>query len=295
MSSGVIIANNGKELLVLADYTPIKNAETLSLSFYNGVQVQAQIKQRDSFTNLAVISVNLSDLPEKDRDDLIKIASLGSSNVKNLVSTPVIAVGSPMGSSHSIGYGMITAVSSQLSVTDRNYKLLLTDINGSQNAGGVLFNLQGQVVGIITNNKTGSDMKNMINAYGITELKKIIEKMSNGEQVAYVGISGIDVTREAYEELGVPYGAYVKEVDMDSPAMLAGIQQGDVLVAMNDRTVISFGEYTTMLLQMKPGTTVNFKVMRQVQNEYKEMIFIVGETIHPNNSLLQGLTKWWIA
>ena len=278
-SSGVIIANNGRELLVLADDTPISQAQELSMEFYNGVQAQAQVKQRDSFTNLAVLSVNLSDLPEEGREDVLKIAPLGSSNVKNLAGTPVIALGSPMGIRDSVGYGMVTAAGSQISAVDRNYKLLLTDIYGSQNAGGVLFNLQGQVIGIITGNRSDSDMENVIHAYGITELKKVIEKMSNGESLAYLGISGADVTDEAHEELGVPHGAYVKEVDMDSPAMLAGIQQGDVIVSMDNRTILNFGEYTTVLLQMEAGAEVNLKIMRQAQNEYREMncTIILGE------------------
>lgn len=271
-SFGIIIANNGKELLILTDDSSIEDAEKLSLSFYNGVHAEADVKQRDSFTGLAVISVDLNSLPQEKRKDIVKIAALGSSNAKNLVGTPVIAVGSPMGASGSVGYGMITAVSSQSDVSDRNYKLLLTDIYGSQNAGGVLFNLQGQVIGIITGNRAFSDMKNVISAYGITELKKIIEKMSNGTEIAYLGIKGVDVTKEAYEELSVPYGAYVKEVDMDSPAMLAGIQQGDVLVAVNDRNISSFSEYTAILLQLEAGTAADFKIMRQSQGEYKEMI-----------------------
>lgn len=274
-SFGVIIANNGRELLVLADNTPISDAQELSMEFYNGVQVKAQVKQKDSFTNLAVLSVSLNDLPQENKEDLIKVAVLGSSNAKNIVGTPVIAMGSPMGISNSVGYGMITAVNSQLFAVDRNYKLLFTDISGSRNGGGVLFNLQGQVIGIITSEKAGSDMTNVIGAYGITELKKVIEKMSNGESVAYLGVSGVDVTQEAHEELGVPYGAYVREVDMDSPAMLAGIQQGDVIVAIDDRTIVNFGEYSTVLLQMEAGDQVNIQIMRQAQNEYREMNFSI--------------------
>lgn len=279
-ASGVIIANNGRELLVLADYTPIRQAEKLSLSFSNGVQVAAQLKQKESSSNLAVISVNLADLPPEMQNDNVSIVTLGSSNVKNLVGTPVVAMGSPMGISGSVGYGMITSVNNLQSAADRNYKLMLTDITGSQNAGGVLFNMQGQVIGILTSNKTGTDMKSLLNAIGITELKKIIEKMSNGSQVAYMGIKGVDVTREAHEDLAVPYGAYVTEIDMDSPAMLAGIQQGDVIVEIEDRNILTFSEYTTLLLQLNAGDTVHFTVMRQVQEEYKEMSFdiVLGES-----------------
>lgn len=274
-ASGVIIANNGRELLILADASALRQAEKLILTFSNEVQAEAQIKQQDKFTNLAVLSVALSDLPTEMMEEGIALAALGKSNTKNLLGTPVIAMGSPMGTSNSIGYGMIVSGSTQIYAPDRNYKLLMTDIYGSQNAGGVLFNLQGEVLGIITSGKTGTDMKNLVSAYGITELKKVIEKMSNGTSIAYMGISGLDVTQEANEEQGVPYGAYVKEIAMDSPAMLVGMQRGDVITEMDGKKVTQFSDYSAILMQLAPGQTVEITVMRRAQNEYKEMNFSV--------------------
>lgn len=273
-ASGVIIANNGKELLILVDYTPLQKAESLSLVFYNGVQAEAVVKEQDTTTNLAVLAVDLSSLDPAFLENGVKIATLGSSNVNNMVGTPTIALGRPMGTNNSLGYGMITSISS-LSGADTNYKLLQTDITGSQNAGGVLFNLQGQVIGIITNTQGSSDMKNMITAYGITELKKRIEKMSNGEKAAYLGVSGVEVTKEANEQLKVPYGAYLTEVEMNSPAMEAGIQQGDVLVQIDERSILSFNEYIRVLMDKKAGDTIEITIMRQAQSEYKEMKFQV--------------------
>lgn len=185
----------------------------------------------------------------------------------------MVALGSPMGTSNSMGMGMITSGGTVLSMTDRNYRLIQTDISGSQNAGGVLFDLQGQVLGIITDNKVGSDMKNMITAYGVSELQKVVEKMANGIPLAYMGIRGVDVPREANQELGVPYGAYVQELEMDSPAMQAGILPGDVMTKMDDRVVGNFSSYSTALMQMEPGQTVHVVVMRQAQEGYKEMSF----------------------
>lgn len=274
-SYGAIIANNGKELLILADYTPLKGAESLTLTFQNGTKVEAQLKGLDAATNLAIIAVDQEALSKETYVDAIKIATLGSSNGKNMVGTPVVALGSPMGVGGSIGYGMVAAVSTPQSGADTNYKFLQTDIAGSQNASGILFNLNGQIIGVITNKKSGSDMKNQITAYGITELKKRIEKLSNGQKMAYLGISGVDVTREANESLHVPYGAYVTEVEMDSPSMLAGIQQGDVLTAINGNPLFTYSEYTTVLLQMQPGDTVKLTVMRLAQDEYKEMQFAI--------------------
>lgn len=277
--SGLILENNGIELLILTSYSTVRNAERLSLTFYDGEQVEAQLKQQDPVTDLAVLSVELSDLPYEMEEDGLSIAALGSSNNRNLPGTSVIAMGSPMGISGSVGYGMVTASGSQLSLADRNYNLLFTDIVGSKSASGVLFNLQGQVIGIITDKKTVSDMDNMICAYGISELKKIIQNMSNEIKTPYLGISGVDVPAEANREQGVPYGAYVREIDFDSPARRAGIQRGDVITAIGERAVITFNGYSNSLLQLEVGDAIELKVMRRARNEYREMTFsvVLGE------------------
>ena len=130
-TSGIIITDNGKELLILTDASYLSSAESLTLTFYTGDQVDAQIKQTDSYTNLAVLAVSLEDLPVGMKKEKLAYPVLGSSNTK-LLGMPVIAMGSPMGTSNSIGYGMITSASSTYSVPDRNYKIIQTDIIGSQ-------------------------------------------------------------------------------------------------------------------------------------------------------------------
>lgn len=270
---GVVVANNGRELLILAGYSTVKSAEKLTVTFYNNVQATAQIKQADEGTDLAILSVARTDVP-RDALEQIQIAVLGSSNSRNLVGTPVIALGSPMGVSGSVGYGMITAAGKKVIQSDINYKLLYTDIYGSQNARGVIFNLKGELIGVITR-QSPSDIKNLVSAYGISELKPIIEKMSNGQAVAYLGIHGMDVTKEAHEELNVPYGAYVKEVEMDSPAMLAGIQTGDVIVSVGGVDITKYMEYTAQMMSYSAGRTIDVVIMRQSQEEYKEMNFTI--------------------
>lgn len=279
VSSGVIIAQNGKQLLILTDYSPVKQADDIIVTFNEGTQADASLKEKDETTGLAVIAVELDTLNEDFLKNDITIATLGSSNIKDIAGLPVVALGRPMGTNGSLGYGIITSSASESAASDTTYRILQTNIVGSQNAGGVLFNLQGQVIGIITNGKSATDMKNMVCAYGITELKRHIEKMSNGEKFAYLGLKGVDVTEEANSELGVPYGAYIKEVEMDSPAMLAGIQQGDVITGFGERVIISFDEYTNSLLSMKPGDSVELTIMRQSQQEYKEMKFDITLTV----------------
>lgn len=272
-SSGFVLTDNGKELLILAYASPLRSAKSLTVTFYNNVQAVAEIKQMDSYTNLAVLAVDFANLPDEMQKENMVYPSLSSLGNRNIVGTPVIAVGSPMGTRGSVGYGMITSPGVQYSVPDRNYRIIQTDINGSRNAGGVLFNLEGQVVGIITGNKAGMDVDNVIYAYGISEMRRTLEKLSNGNPIAYLGISGLNVTAEANTGLGVPMGAFVTKVDMDSPAMRAGIQQGDVITGINERDISTFNEYTGVLMQTQPGETVMVEVMRQSQDGYKEMNF----------------------
>lgn len=280
-ASGVIIANNGQELLVLVDYSSLRKADNLTMTFsYLSASTNARpeyqipvfLKQVDENTGLAVLYAKLDDVPniilEKGG---ATIATLGASNVGNLIGKPVIAMGSPMGSSGSVGYGIVTAITPESQKVDANYKIFQTDIYGSQNAGGVIFDMKGQVIGVITNDKAGSDMKNMVCAYGISELKKRIEKISNGKKAAYMGIRAVDVTEEVHKELGVPYGAFISEVEMNSPAMFAGVQQGDILTTFNWKQILSYNDYVTALMQEVPGNIANLTIMRAVQGEYKEM------------------------
>ena len=131
------------------------------------------------------------------------------------------------------------------------------------------------MIGVITDTKSGTDMKNLITAYGISDLRKLIEKLSNNMPVAYMGIKGIDVSEEANVELNVPFGAYVTEVAKNSPAMMAGIQQGDVIVFMDGIEIQNFSEYIRVLLNAQAGKSIVVRLMRQSQKEYKEMTLTI--------------------
>lgn len=278
-TSGVVIGNNGKELLILTDYNSVKRAEHLTVTFPNGVQADALMMQYFQDGNLAVLCVSLNVLSQEMQAEDMHIAPLGSSLQRNLVGSPVIAIGNPMGNSGSVGYGVITSVGNQVSLADMNFRLLTTDIYGSQSAGGVLFNTSGQVVGFIITGKTGSDMRNIISAYGISDLKQMISRLTKGDRIPYLGIIGADVPKEANEQSQVPFGAYVREVEMDSPAMLAGIQSGDVIVGIDQQSVTKMSDYSSYLLKISPEDVLTVRVMRQSQGEYKEIAFevTVGE------------------
>lgn len=268
--AGVIIADNGRELLILTSYNTIKDAETLKIRFYDNMEYEAALKKRDLNTGLAILAVLKGDM-EKSSLEVGKPVSLGTSAVTNLAGSPVIAIGQPMGVANSICYGCITSAGSAIDLPDSKYKWITTDIYGSTNATGVLVNLKGQVVGIIDTAHNSSDAENLIGALGITDLRRLIECMSNDRDVPYLGIHGADVTQDIHEELGVPFGAYIMEVDMDSPAMMAGIQSGDVITGMGETMINTYQELISCIMEEEPEQSISVTLLRQGPDGYTEM------------------------
>lgn len=266
-ASGLIVANNGAEILVLADTANLQSDGDFFVRFCDKKLVDAKLKQKDSQTGLAVFSVSLGSI-EKETLDEIEIATLGSSTSDGTVGTPVIAVGSPIGTSGSLAYGMITSNGTKLGLTDTVYHVLMTDMTLAQNASGVLVDLDGEVLGILTDT---AGQSSVAAALGISDLKKLIAKLSNDELRAYIGIRGMDVTEDAHNETGVPYGAYVTEVISQSPAMIAGVLNGDVIVKLGTHTISSFREYKSLVLSLSPQTIVEVTVMRYDGTQYHEI------------------------
>lgn len=268
--SGVVIADNGKELLILAGIKSILDAESLEIVFENGDSYDAVIKEEDYNTGLAVLSITKSVI-QKETLELATPISMGTSSSVNLPGNPVIAIGSPMGTEDSISMGMITTSSGLINLPDSAYKQIGTDIYGSPTASGILVNLRGQLIGVIDMSYNSNDMKNLISGIGISELKKLIECLSNDKKIAYLGIYGTDVTKEANEEMQVPLGAYIKEINMDSPAMDAGIQSGDVVVQIGETEITTYQELVNQLLKQRPDAEIQMLVMRQGPDGYTPM------------------------
>lgn len=267
--AGAVVADNGKELLILANVSSIREADSLKVIFNDGEEYQASIKKSDSNTGLAVISVFKSAMKSSTLENTGTVV-LGTSG-SNLVGSPVVALGRPIGTEGSLCYGNITSTGNPIRLPDSNYKYLTTDIYGSSNASGILINLRGQVVGLIDMAYNSPDMENLISAIGISDLKKLVESLSNDKEIAYFGVYGVDVTEEANEELGVPLGAYITEIDMDSPAMDAGIQSGDVITQINETEVANYQDLVKALLSAQPESAISIRLMRQGPENYMEM------------------------
>ena len=266
-SVGYLLAQNSKELMIMVESASVSDMESIEVTFVDGSKVPAQIRGTDVNTGLSVLAVEKEQMAESTLG-VISFLNLGSSSLSTLMASPVIAMGNPLGN-RSVVYGMITSIGTSISMRDCNYKLLTTDIYGSKNASGILVDLNGKVIGIIRQNYNEEGVSNLISALGISEIKPALQRMSNGVENSYVGILGTDVPVEITNTKKVPAGVYVTEIVMDSPAMQAGIQSGDIIVSMGKKKVTSFADYLKILSEWIPGETKEVILMRRSQDVYK--------------------------
>ena len=275
-SIGYIFAQNSTEIMIMVEKERVSGIDELEVTFIDGSKAAAQIRGMDTNTGLAVLMVEKEQMAESTLG-VISFLNLGSSSLSTLIASPVIAMGNPLGN-RSVVYGMITSVDTTITMADNNYKLLTTDIYGSEHAGGILVDFNGKVVGIINQKYNEEGTSNLISALGISEIKSALQRMSNGVEGNYIGILGTDVPPKLSNTKEVPAGVYVTGIKLDSPAMQAGIQSGDIIVSMGKKKVTSFADYLKILSEWIPGETKEIIIMRQSRDVYKtaKMEVVVG-------------------
>ncbi len=268
-ASGMILGNNGKDLLILALHPQEKAEVEYRVTFQDGTVTTATLQSRDADTEMAVYAVKLSALSQETKDAAVPV-TLGSSTNSSILGSAVLAVGSPLGNP-SVCYGAITGNSRKINLPDASYQLLTTDIYGSQNAGGILVNTKGQVIGLICLGHHEAGMENLVYAYGISDIRKLMENLSNNVNIAYLGITTGPVTEEARTVLGVPKGAYVLKTEMNSPAMAVGILAGDIITQIEDISINNQSDYMLAIGGIEPGTEITMQILRLAGGEYREM------------------------
>ena len=103
--------------------------------------------------------------------------------------------------------------------------------------------------------------------------------LSNGADIPYIGLELSTVTSEIEREYEIPKGAYIKEIRMDSPAMAAGLQSGDVITEMGGDTIYTVDGYENKLLSLVPGETVEVVIQRQGTEGYTEITCTVEVSV----------------
>ena len=271
--SGLIVAESGQELYILTEYRIVENVDRIQVVFCDGTMTDARFQKSDTNTGLAILKIPQSEI-STDTKNAISIAPLGASyNVK--LGEPVLAIGSPMGYSDSVGYGIVTSTSNTVSKVDAEYGLLTTDITGSSQGSGVIVNLEGEIVGIIAQSFAREDTGSLVTGLAVSQSRDIIETLTSNEQVPYLGITGENISTEISDKKGIPKGVFVKAVEVDSPAMQVGIQNGDVIVEVSGQKVETVKGYQQQLKSCKAGSTIKVKAMRQSTEGYVEVSFDV--------------------
>ncbi len=273
--SGIIIGQNNTELLIATNAHVVDGASDIEVSFIDESTIAAELKGIDTTADLAVISIPLEDLSD-DTISSIKIATLGDSDSVETGSM-AIAIGNALGYGQSVTVGYISATNREVTIDDVTMTLLQTDaaINPG-NSGGALLNSNGEVIGINSVKFASTEVEGMGYAIPISSAVPIINDLMNREELSdneagYLGITGRDVSNAHASLYNIPIGIYVDSVVNGSPAEDAGIKSGDIIQAVNGRTVTTKDELQAILDSTRAGTTVAITVQRLENNQYQEI------------------------
>lgn len=271
--SGVVIDVRREEVLVLAPSKAVETADSLEVVFSDSEVVPGTVKQTDSQMGLTVICADVSSLEDVQYEKIkpVKLGNSYSSRQGDLVFT----MGSPAGMVHSSNYGFISYIAKNVQMTDGNARVLYADVKSRADAGTFLFNTDGELIGWGTDRYDQDVETGMKTFMSISDYKGILELLSNGIPVPYLGIEGQEVTTEM-EKNGMPAGIYITAAAPESPAYNAGLQSGDILDEINDVKIEGMKNFQAQVERLHVGDHITVTVQRNNgKDEYKEIEFAV--------------------
>ncbi len=253
--SGVIVSPDG---YILTNNHVVEGAQQIKVTLLSGKTFPARIVGTDRFADLAVLKVTTS--------ERLPVAELGNSGTLQ-VGQLAVAIGNPFGLGHTVTVGVISALNRSIQVPGLVIEnLIQTDaaINPG-NSGGALVDSRGTVIGIntaIVPNAVGIGF-----AIPIDSARAIMDQLIRSGHVIrpYAGITwGGDVDQSIASQYNLPvdHGVIVREVDPRGPAAAAGIQAGDIIVAVDGKRVANWNEFIRELFSRRPGDRVRLDVVR---------------------------------
>lgn len=274
--SGIIVGKTDDELLIVSNNHVVESADTLTVTFIDGSEAQAQVKGLDSDMDLAVIAVSLNDLSD-DTKNAITVATLGSSDDLKL-GEPVIAIGNALGYGQSVTNGIVSALNREITLENGATGTFIQTnaaINPG-NSGGALLNMNGEVIGINSNKIGGTTVEGMGYAIPITSASPIIADLMERQtrtkvaedEVGYIGISLQEVTSQISQMYNMPEGIYVVSVEEGSAAANAGIMKGDIITKFDGSSISSYSDLQKTLQYYAAGDSATITVQRPQNGEY---------------------------
>ena len=263
LGSGVIYREDG---YVITNSHVVEGASTVNVAFADGSVEKAEVVGADSFTDIAVVKVSRENLPAADFGDSRDL----------VVGQLAVAVGSPSGFQSTVTSGIISGLHREIppQVTGGSQESALVDLIQTDAAispgssGGALVDRNAEVVGInvayLPPAQTGAvNLGFAIPSATATDVAdQIIE--SGAAKHPYLGVSLVDLTPEIARRFGVSVetGAIVTAVDPNGPADAAGIEPGDVVIAVDSEKVTSTGDLLAVLRHYHPGDSVQMTVAK---------------------------------
>ena len=253
--SGFVLSADG---YVMTNAHVIAGASEVYVTMTDKREFRAKIVGSDERTDVALVKIEATGLP---------VLRIGDVN-RLRVGEWVVAIGSPFGFDNTVTAGIVSAKQRE---TGSDVPLLQTDVAVNPgNSGGPLINIRGEAVGV--NSQIYSPVGSYVGisfAIPIDEAMRIADQLKAGGRVVrgYLGILPIEVPREAAEEYGLSKtknrGAYVSQVVKGGPAEKAGLQPGDIVLALNGKPVDGPVELRRALGVIKPGSPVVLQINRR--------------------------------
>lgn len=290
LGSGIIIQQSDTELLIATNNHVVEGADTLTVTFVDEENVEANIKGTDPSKDLAIVAVPLESIKDSTMET-IAIATLGDSNEVQ-VGEPAIAIGNALGYGQSVTTGIISATNRQIDMDGFDSELIQTDaaINPG-NSGGALLNANGAVIGINTAKINSSVAEGMGYAIPISDASEVLTNLMNretrervsDEARGYLGITGQDVSSDIGEAYNMPTGVYISEVTKGSGAEQAGLSRGSIITGMEGVTIDSMETLQDQLSYYAVGETVELTIQVPASGgEYEEQTVSVTLGANPN-------------
>lgn len=276
--SGIIVNQTDTELLIATNNHVVDGASDLKVTFVDNKDVSAAVKGTDSASDLAIIAVQLKDIPS-DTMSKIKVAALGNSDdIK--VGQQVIAIGNALGYGQSVTVGYVSALDRE--ITDEkgiNRTFIQTDaaINPG-NSGGALIDLNGNVIGINAAKTASTEVEGMGFAIPISKAQDILNSlMTKKTRVAvsedaqgYLGIQGTNIDAATSQMYGMPVGIYVYKIVEGGAASSSDLKEKDIITKFDGQSVTSMEELKQMLTYYEGGAAVTLTVQSLVDGAYVE-------------------------
>lgn len=257
LGSGFIISDDG---YILTNHHVVDSADKVMVRLNDRRELEAEVIGSDKRSDVALLKIDATDLPT---------LSLGSSDALE-VGEWVLAIGSPFGFDHSVTAGIVSAKERSLA-GDSYVPFIQTDVAiNPGNSGGPLFNLDGEVVGINSQIYTRSGgFMGLSFAIPVDVAMEVADQLREQGYVkrGWLGVIIQEVTRDLAESFGLekPSGALVAQVLPDSPALAAGLQEGDVIIGFNGREIGLSSELPAQVGRVAPGKSAAVDVYRNGQ------------------------------